>query len=1084
MKAAPSIVYSTPLQLGMSADLGMSNTLTSPALRSKNSIGVVLRTVDARPTVAAYRSAAELLKNTHESLRAARVAVLSTFTADTLTPYLEVEAARLGFLPAIYHGPFNAIQQELLSPQSGCVAFQPDVVFLAQLIEDVCPTIVQDFLTLSPDQVQQLIANTIENIVSSIKTFRQNSAATVVVYNFVLPPFPLLGIYEAIDRSAQTQAIHALNQQLAQSLQVISGVHVLDFDRACAGIGYGAWRHDEMWYTGRAPLSPQILPSLGRLHATFMNAIIGTPRKCLVVDLDNTLWGGVIGEDGLPGIHIGHTYPGNIYRDIQQAILQLYRRGVLLAICSKNNEADVDEVFNKHPDMILRREHFAATRVNWRAKSENLREIAAELSIGMDSFVFLDDSPAECEMMRQQLPEVFTWDGFNSDGQPDPLKMLKTLLDSQVFDKLSLTDDDRKRNEMYQQQSARKNLSSNAASLDEFLTSLEMTVDIQPVDDFSLPRVIDLIHKTNQFNLTSRRHSATKIKDLLVDQNTGMFTIRVADRFGDNGIVGVAIMVQHDELVQLDTLLLSCRVIGRTVETAFIHHLASWAKARGAMYLQGEFFPTAKNQPAANFFAQHGFSQIDSSVSGSRWLLELDAIPFEWPTWLRRAGSEDLKSSAKSQEDRVLHTIADVFGLDWRSLNDDSSPETITNWDSLNHLNLVMAIESEFEISLSAKDIFAMQSIASIRRVLDQSDASDDDSSLVFCDCQKEDIPNLKTFIAKSYGSGYVLGTNDAYFEWQYASPTDHESYRLRLAKVDGQIAGCLGYIPVDVNVGGKKYQGSWLANWMVDPDYRHLGIGPLLAREVAREFEVTLALGANEEARSVLAGLGWTDFNMLRRYVRVLDTIGARVLTESEDFQWPITLVKDLVPPSSISIVTVERFEKDAEQLWDQLRGVDHDFAGTRRTVEYLNWRYADHSQFTYSLFEARESGELVGFAVYRIEKARDVELRVGRIVEMVAIAEAEDSLMSAMLSDASDQMVVALDFFCAGRQFDELLERHGFLTGEDSRAQQIPMLYQPIDRRRAGIRFLADLSKAPESARVKHWYVTKSDGDQDRPN
>jgi FkbH-like protein len=1063
----------------------MSETLIQSNLSHQKDLTQILQSVDQRPTLSAYRQAADSIRTSAaQGLRKARIAILATFTADMIAPFQEVESARFGFATESYFGAFNSVRQELLDPQNGCAAFSPDIVFVAELLEDICPMLARDALNMTSSQIDELIEMTVGELIQSIRSFRSHSNATVVVSNFALPAYPVLGIYEPIEVASQTNAIRRLNAMLQEQLQTIKGTYLLDFDRLCATHGYSHWRHDEMWYTGRAPLSTPMLVALGRVHATYINAVLGTPRKCLVLDLDNTLWGGVIGEDGLAGIRIGHTSPGNVYLDIQQAILSLYRRGVLLAICSKNNEADVAEVFDRHPDMILRREHFAASRINWTPKSQNILELASELNIGVDSLVLLDDSPVECEQVRQTLPEVMVWEGCNSEGQPDPLKILKHVQNSSAFDKLALTEDDRRRNQMYQEQRERKNLSHASGSVEDFLESLALVVDIQPVDDFTLPRVIDLIYKTNQFNLTTRRHSNSDLQAMLDDSNSGIFTLRVADRFGDNGIVGVAIVCQQEDTMELDTFLLSCRVIGRTVETAFIHFLANWSKARGAQYLLGTFHPTSKNAPSRDFFAQHGFFQIDRSEEATGWMLDLQMLPFDWPAYIRSAREESAPPETSNEQDRLLKTVGDTLGIDWRTLNDDSSPQNVPNWDSLNHLNLVMAIESEYELSLSATDAFLMQSIGGIRQLLNRDEDSSSVSGLTFADCSKSDISEFKQFIAESYNPDYVLGVNDRYFEWQFASANSDEPYRIRIAKVNGRMAGCLGYIPVDVHVGGKQYKGSWLANWMVHPDFRHTGLGPLLAREVSSDFEITLALGANEEARNVLAGIGWTDFDTLIRYVCVLDRVAAAALVETHDLDWPSVSTVDTRASEEVEIRFVDRFNADAEAFWDQKLEKDLSFAGTRRTESYLNWRYAEHSDFTYRLIEARQLGKLVGLAVYRVEQARGADIRVGRIVEIISHPEAEEMLIQAIQSDAREQRAVALDFFCGSRLFHDLLQRNGFLSSEDSRTQQIPMLYQPIDRRRAEIRFLADLRKVPEASNIVNWYVTKSDGDQDRPN
>lgn len=1057
-----------------------------------------LRAASEWPSVANYAQAARELRALNGQLPPVRMALLASFTADALIPILEVETAQVGRAAIVYVGPFNAVQQELLDPHSGCAAHQPDLVFVAQLLEDVCPPLAGNYLDLTPADVEQLIGDTISDLVAAVEIFRRHSQAAVVVHNFSLPRSPLLGIFESAVDESQTEAVRRLNRNLVSRLQALPGVHVLDFDRLCAEIGYREWRDEKLWYVGRAPLSERMLANLAQVQATFAQAIHGSPHKCLVLDLDNTLWGGVLGEEGVAGIKLGPTYPGNVFQDIQRAALRLHQRGVLLAINSKNNAVDVDEVLRAHPDMILRPEHFAATRINWRPKPENMLDIAHELNIGVDSLVFLDDNPAECALMREQLPEVLVLSAGDAAGTTDPLRVLRTLADCRAFDRLSYSDEDRRRGVVYQQQAGRQRLHQSAASLDEFLAGLQMTAEVQPVDEFTFPRIVELIHKTNQFNLTTRRHNAARLAELAADPSWGVFSLRVSDRFGDNGLVGVAIVRLQADVAEIDTLLLSCRVIGRTVETALLSFVADWARSKGVEWLQGWFLPTTKNAPAADFFAKHGFTRVSGDANGqeSQWQLSLDQVPFHWPPYIQTSeqsaaapdgqGRPSSARSSLSDDDRLLRTIALVLGVEWESLTDDASSKSIASWDSLNHLNLVMAIEAEFKHRFTPEEMLAMHNVGQIRQRLAQS-ASAADSQIAFADCRRDDVPALRAFIEKSYGAGYVLGVNDAYFQWQYqrTALSEGRDYHLRLAKVNGQIAGCLGYIPVELSIAGRVVRACWLTNWMVDPDQRHVGLGPVLVREVSRDFEVTLALGANEEARDILARMGWTDFGMLRRFVNVLDVAGAATLVEDGQFAWPID-ARSTTPAvdTRANVQQVPRFSPDVTDLWDRVWGVRPRAAGTRRTAEFLNWRYSGHCQFPYRSFEVRERGRLAGFAVYRVEQVRDRAERVGRIVELVAERGYHPPLLAAVLDDARQHEAVAIDYFAGGTYDEKLLVSHGFLPGEHPAAARIPVLYQPLDRRRQGIRFLADLRNLPDAASVVEWYVSKADGDQDRPS
>src|SRR5262249_13473386 len=373
---------------------------------------------------------------------------------------------------------------ELLDPNSGSARHEPDVVFVARLLEDVCPPLVHDFLSLGSDAKRESVESVLAQTERSLKGFRERSGAALGVHNFALPARPVPGLFEPMAEGSQTDVIRTLNAGLARIARGIPGTSVLDFDRLTAELGYRDAYDEKLWYLGRSPLSSHALPRLAETCAAFLPALELPPRQCLVLDLAHTLWGGVVGEEVVAGIRLGRSYPGNVYRDFQSKVRELGRRGVLLAINSKNNREDVEEVFHKHPDMVLRLEDFASVRINWRDKVENMGEIADELNIGMDSLVFFDDNPAEQDRIQRALPEVMTL-----RGPREPDEYARILADSRAFERLSWTEEDRRRTEMYREQGARHEFARSAGSIDEFLRGLEMTASVTPVGEWAFPRV-------------------------------------------------------------------------------------------------------------------------------------------------------------------------------------------------------------------------------------------------------------------------------------------------------------------------------------------------------------------------------------------------------------------------------------------------------------------------------------------------------------------------------------------------------------------------------------------------------------------
>jgi GNAT superfamily N-acetyltransferase len=352
-----------------------------------------------------------------------------------------------------------------------------------------------------------------------------------------------------------------------------------------------------------------------------------------------------------------------------------------------------------------------------------------------------------------------------------------------------------------------------------------------------------------------------------------------------------------------------------------------------------------------------------------------------------------------------------------------------------------------------------------------------------FTDCPADFVPDVQAFFAAMYSPQYVMARDATFLRWQFSGLNGHtpdDPLHLKIALVDDKLAGCVGYIPVDVQIAGRTMRGAWAANWMVDDSYRRLGLGPLLMRELSKQFDVTAALGGNSDAHQLLPRMGWTDFGNLPRYVRVLDDTAAGRLTSTGVLSWPVQVdAADAI--DGLSIRQVEQFDDLAAGLWDRIHGQTG--AGTRRSAEFLNWRYQRHPNFAYVLLEATRGNSLEGLAVYRIEHVKDLPVVIVRMVELFASPGAAEPLIDAIVERARQAGAAAVDFFCSSRCVEDPLLKRGFLRGTDSPASEIPMLFQPVDRSRAGVLFLAHLRADPIGPSAD-WYVTTADGDQDRPS
>ena len=547
------------------------------------------------------------LKSAEEAARAytpLRVAVLRSYTAEPIEPVLKLHLMLEGFNPVLWFGGYNQFVQEVLDPSSPLYEFRPDLVLLLTRIEELVPDFVDDFGSRTgPEWETCVMAKAREYAALAHRTERA-LASPVIVQNMTLLRRPSLGIFDVRRTDGQRRLIATFNHALAAALADTPSSFMWDFDSFVHTAGSENLLDAKLWYISKNPFQQAAYTAIAADLMRYVRSILGRVTKCVVVDLDNTLWGGVAGEDGLEGVRLGHTYPGNCYRDFQRELLKLTERGILLAINSKNNEEDALRIIDDHPDMVLRRRHFAAMRINWRDKASNLRELAGELNIGLDSFVFVDDNPVECELIHRECPEC---EVVLLPDKPYLLPSIPSGLPR--VENIRLTDEDRRKTDMYRAQADRKAHEEQSGDLNDFLRTLDIEVRIQQATRFSIPRIAQLTQKTNQMNMTTRRYTEAEVEALAAADDSVVFSVASRDRFGDEGIVGVVIVKFVAGSAVVDTFLLSCRVIGRGIEQAMLSFIADIARIRSAHRLVAEFFPTAKNRPAVGFYERAGLQK-------------------------------------------------------------------------------------------------------------------------------------------------------------------------------------------------------------------------------------------------------------------------------------------------------------------------------------------------------------------------------------------------------------------------------------------------------------------------------------------
>jgi len=559
-----------------------------------------------------------------------RLAILRSFTIEPAIPLFQAAAFVCGIDVAIHLGDFNAYPQEILDKESSLYRFAPDCALLAIRTADVAPDLWKDYPDLSSASAIHAVDRVSRSFQQWVRAFRERSSAALIVHSLELPARASMGLLDAQGVTGQIAAIQQLNQELRQIASEHRGVYLLDYDSLVSLHGRRRWHDEQKWLIARMPIAADQLIHLSREWTRFLAPLTGRIAKALAVDLDNTLWGGVIGEDGLAGIKLGPEYPGAAYQSLQRALLDLTRRGILLAICSKNNPEDALEALKNHPGMLLTPNHFAAMRINWNDKAQNLREIAAELNIGVDALAFLDDNPFEREQVRAALPEATI-----IDLPADPLEYAAAVQDCPAFQRLALSEEDRQRSELYLAQRERSQAQQSFQSKEDFFRYLEQEAEVASVKPATVARIAQLTQKTNQFNLTTRRLTEQQICDLAARPDCQVLSMRLRDRFGDHGLIGVAITRDEAEICEIDTFLLSCRVIGRAVETALLSHLARSAANRGCRRLAGWFLPTKKNAPARDFYCEHGFKMQKQNGEGCLWTLDLSQQTIATPEWIR-----------------------------------------------------------------------------------------------------------------------------------------------------------------------------------------------------------------------------------------------------------------------------------------------------------------------------------------------------------------------------------------------------------------------------------------------------------------
>ena len=550
-----------------------------------------------------------------------RLALLGDSATQFLAKAIKAHGYTEKFNFEIYEADFDQLNSQILDPASELYHFKPEFIVLYLSVEKL----LERFSDTALEARTQFGTGVVAEIRNWWETIGRHSSAKIIHLNFVEINDGVFGHFAAKVSASFPFQLKKINFELMQLAQVQKPVFLADVAGLASLAGYANTHDPRLYATAKVAFALDFLPSVAQAVTDIVKAVSGSLRKCLVLDLDNTLWGGVIGDDGMENIQIGDLGMGHAYDHLQRWARELQRRGIILAVCSKNNEDTAKQPFREHPDMILRLEDIAVFVANWDNKVDNLKLIQSTLNIGFDSMVFLDDNPFERNLVREHLPALTV-----PELPDDPALYVPYLSTLNLFETASFSEEDLQRTRQYQAEAERNDFQKSFTSIDDYLQSLAMVSEVKPFDDFSVPRVAQLTQRSNQFNLRTIRYTAADIDRLRQSADYSTLSFQLADKFGDHGLIGLVILKQLDDATAfIDTWIMSCRVLKRGMEEFIVNQMVRHLRQRGLKRLVGEYLPTPKNSLVKNLYPEMGFADCSG-----RWELDLEKFE-EHKTFIR-----------------------------------------------------------------------------------------------------------------------------------------------------------------------------------------------------------------------------------------------------------------------------------------------------------------------------------------------------------------------------------------------------------------------------------------------------------------
>lgn len=557
-----------------------------------------------------FRELKKVLKKDVQSLPKTKVALLGDSATQLLATAIKGSAIIKGYQFELFEADYNQVERLFMDTTSELYSFEADYIVVFQSTHKL----LSKYNKLKPEDQQTLADNRLE----FVKAICASTQARVIYFNYPEIDDSVFGSYANKTKSSFTYQVRKLNYELMNIAQEYPNLFICDIASLQNKIGRDAMFHPSIYISTEMVLSIDALPHAAALVVDIIMSLEGKLKKCLILDLDNTVWGGVIGDDGIEKIQLGHELGiGKAFTEFQEWALKLKNRGIILAICSKNNEDVAKTPFEKHPEMVLKLDDIAVFVANWENKADNIRKIQSILNIGFDSMVFLDDNPFERNLVRENLPEVTV-----PELPEDPAQYLEYLYGLNLFETATYSQADTERTRQYQIESQRAVAQFNFTNEADFLKSLEMTSEVRPFNSFNTPRVSQLSQRSNQFNLRTVRYTEAEIEQLASNKNYHCLSFTLTDKFGDNGLISVIILEKKDEdTIFIDTWFMSCRVLRRGMENFTLNTIAKYANDNGFKHIVAEYIPTTKNKLVENHYPSLGFKDI--STNGKK-LYKLD----------------------------------------------------------------------------------------------------------------------------------------------------------------------------------------------------------------------------------------------------------------------------------------------------------------------------------------------------------------------------------------------------------------------------------------------------------------------------